>query len=144
MDQMYEYLLEFGSMGMFAAFLVWQHLNMQKRFDTLVEKFQEQLEKIRGDHKDDVQTLRDRYDSVLEGYNSERTQVRVNVAERIADLSKTIGDIPIDAIQIQIEAVALNQRNSHLILEKGMGMMREMQEDAKLKAMAKKLSDKDA
>jgi chitinase len=143
-----EILLEYGSLGLFAAFLVWQHLSMQKRFDQMVEKFQGQLEKIRGDQKEDIQGLRDRYDSVIKTYNDERTEIRLNLAEKVTKLSDKVNEVaqemqtlPFDGLQIQIEAISLNQRNSHLLLEKGMDVMKELQEDAKLKAMARKLSD---
>ena len=38
--------LEYGALGLFAGFLVWQHLSMQKRLDKLVDKFQLQLNSI--------------------------------------------------------------------------------------------------
>ena len=145
MDQMYEYLLEFGSMGMFAAFLVWQHLNMQKRFDALVERFQDQLSSLRTEYKEDTDELRDRYDKVIGTYNDERTAIRMNLSEKIAKVedkvegvNTSVQTLPFDALQIQIEAVSMAQRNSHLILEKGMEVVQEMREQAKIKAMARK------
>ena len=68
----FELLLEHGSLGLFAAFLVYQHLNMQKRFDALIQNFQEQLEKIQSIQKSEINEIRDRYDKVLESYNDER------------------------------------------------------------------------
>ena len=76
----FELLLEHGSLGLFAAFLVYQHLNMQKRFDALIQNFQEQLEKIQSIQKSEINEIRDRYDKVLESYNDERTQIRVRNA----------------------------------------------------------------
>jgi hypothetical protein len=37
-------------MGLFAAFLVWQHIGMQKRADLRDEKFQERLDQLREDY----------------------------------------------------------------------------------------------
>jgi len=138
-----EILLEYGSLGLFAAFLVWQHLSMQKRFDALVDKFQTQLEKLRGEQKDDIEEMRERYDKVIASYNDERTAIRVNLAEKISQVESQINKIPFDAIQIQIESVSLAQRNSHLLIEKGMESIKKMEEEAKLRDMARKLTKAD-
>lgn len=138
-----EILLEYGSLGLFAAFLVWQHLSMQKRFDALVDKFQTQLEKLRGEQKDDIEEMRERYDKVIASYNDERTAIRVNLAEKISQVASQINKIPFDAIQIQIESVSLAQRNSHLLIEKGMESIKKMEEEAKLRDMARKLTKAD-
>ena len=143
--------LEYGALGLFAGFLVWQHLSMQKRLDKLVDKFQGQLEGIQAKAEASEEKLRDRYDTVIKQLQDDKTTFRVNVAEQIAAAMRNIDSIkahvdglPFDALQIQIESIALNQRNSYLMLEKGMGVINKMQEDAKLKDLARKLSDKDA
>ena len=143
MDSIVELLVNGSPMAAFAIFLIYLYTTMQKRMDSLVERFQEQLEKIQTGQKEEITELRDRYDKVITTYNDERTQIRVNLAERIGKVGASIDNLPIETLQIQIEAVSLAQRNSHLLLEKGMEMMREQQDEAKLKAMAKKLSDKD-
>ena len=51
--------------------------------------------------------------------------------------------LPFDAIRMQIESISLNQRNAQIILEKGMEEINKIQEEAKLKAMARKLTDKE-
>ena len=48
--------------------------------------------------------------------------------------------LPFDNVQIQIESIALNQRNSHDLLQKGMGVLDKMQEEQKIKAMARNIS----
>ena len=141
-----EALLEYGSMGLFAAFLVWQHLSMQKRFDKLYESFKVQLKDLQEKSEKNEDKLRSRYDDVIKQYQDDKTTFRINVAAQVEDairkieeVNKKIETIPLEAIQIQIEGLSLNQRNSHLILEKGMEIMKEMQEEAKIRAMAKKL-----
>jgi regulator of replication initiation timing len=140
--------LEYGSMGLFAGFLVWQHLSMQKRFDKLVERFQGQLEGIQSKSEANEDKLRDRYDVVIKQLQDDKTTFRLNVAEQISEAMRSIeslkihmDSLPFDNLQIQIEAIALNQRNSHLILEKGMDQLRKMEEDQRLKEMAKRMSD---
>ena len=44
MEALVDSLLADGHLGIFAAFLVFQFVTMQKRLDKLVEKFQEQIE----------------------------------------------------------------------------------------------------
>lgn len=134
-----EILLEYGALGIFAAFLVWQHLSMQKRFDRMVEKFQLQLEKLRTEQKDDIEEMRGRYDKVINSYNSERTEVRVNLSDKISKVVQRINDLPFEAIQINIEGLSLSQRNSHLQIEKIVEILKEKQEKEKLKEMARKL-----
>ena len=141
-------LLEYGALGIFAGFLVWQHLSMQKRLDKLVDKFQLQLESIQEKSESSEEKLRDRYDTVIKGLQDDKTTFRLNVAEQIAEAMRSIDSLrshidglPFSNLQIQIEAIALNQRNSHLILEKGMEQLRKIEEDQKLKEMARRMSD---
>jgi len=148
---LFEALLEYGSMGLFAAFLVWQHLSMQKRFDKLVERFQTQLEGIQEKSDAAEDKLRVRYDSVIATYQEDKTAFRDNVAGRVTEVfrkleevEKQVDALPFDAVLIQIESVSMALRSNHQILEKGMGIMDDMKEEAKIKEMARKLSsDKD-
>lgn len=142
--------LEYGALGLFAGFLVWQHLSMQKRFDKLVDKFQGQLEGIQEKSDANEDKLRDRYDTVIKQYQDDKTTFRVNVSGKIDEvirkmnsLKESVDKLPFDGLQIQIEAISLNQRNSQVILEKGMDIMNKIQEEQKLREMARKLSEKD-
>ena len=64
-DGLITQLLDFGALGIFAGFLVWQHLGMQKRLDSLVDKFQSQLDKINSDYDSRIDAMRARYDIVI-------------------------------------------------------------------------------
>jgi len=64
-DELITQLLDFGALGIFAGFLIWQHLGMQKRLDSLVDKFQTQLNKINTDYDDRIDAMRERYDIVI-------------------------------------------------------------------------------
>lgn len=101
--------LEYGSLGLFAAFLVWQHLSMQKRFDKMVDNFQVQIEKIRDDHKKDTEELRSRYDNVISSYNDERTQLRSNLAIKLKGVREEVDEVnrKIDSSLIIIESVSV-------------------------------------
>jgi len=140
MDDISTILLEQGSLGLFAAFLIYQFFQMNKRLDQRNENFMSQLDKIKESNKEEINQLRDRYDAVISSYNDERTQIRINLAEKITKVEHSIQNLPFDNIQIQIEAISLGQRANQSTLEKGMDIMKQMQEEAKLKEMARKLA----
>ena len=139
-NQIFNAFLEFGAMGLFCGFLVWQHLNMQKRLDKLVEKFQEQLANIQEKTEANEDKLRNRYDLVLDEYRNEKTAIRVDISGQLNKVMYKLEMLPFDNVQIQIESIALNQRNSHDLLQKGMGVLDKMQEEQKIKAMARNIS----
>lgn len=68
METMIDHLLADGHLGLFAAFLVFQFLSLQKRLDRAVEAFQSQLDQIRKDYDSRTDKMRDRYDKVIEEY----------------------------------------------------------------------------
>jgi hypothetical protein len=82
-DTLISQLLDFGALGIFAGFLVWQHLGMQKRLDTLVESFQSQLRDIQAREDAQEERLRDRYDAVIAKYDSERTQTQSDIVTKL-------------------------------------------------------------
>lgn len=93
MDSMLDILLNHGSLGVFAAFLIWLYTNMQQRMDELVNKFQSQIDEMRKDQKDEQELLRVRYDDVISKYDSERKQVRLQIKERIEKVSVMVQKI---------------------------------------------------
>ena len=114
---MFNVLFEYGAMGIFAAFLVWQHLTMQKRSDSMIEKFQRQLDKIREDQKNELQEIRGRYEKVIENQAREREQTRQMFFDKISEVD----------------------RDTDQIIE----MLKEQQQEKKLKELAKKMAGKD-
>ena len=68
MEALVDSLLADGHLGVFAAFLVYQFVMMQKRLDKLVEGFQEQLDEIRKEYEDRSEKMRERYDRVIKEY----------------------------------------------------------------------------
>ena len=64
-DQLISQLVDFGALGLFSGFLVYQFLQMQKRLDNLVERFQEQVTNIGEDFDNRVEAMRQRYDIVI-------------------------------------------------------------------------------
>lgn len=68
MDALVDSLLSDGHLGVFAAFLIFQFMTMQKRLDKLVEGFQEQIDEIRKDYDLRTEKMRERYDRVIQEY----------------------------------------------------------------------------
>ena len=65
MEALVDSLLADGHLGVFAAFLVYQFVTMQKRLDKLVSGFQEQLKEINDEYDERIEKMRERYDSVI-------------------------------------------------------------------------------
>ena len=72
MEALIDQLLAGGHLGLFAAFLVWQFIGLQKRLDKLVESFQSQLKDITEDYDKRIVKMRERYDSVIREARAER------------------------------------------------------------------------
>ena len=68
MEALVDSLLADGHLGIFAAFLVFQFITMQKRLDKLVEGFQEQIDEIRKEYGERSEKMRARYDKVIDEY----------------------------------------------------------------------------
>tara|TARA_R100000008_G_scaffold30427_1_gene16933 strand:- start:1694 stop:2005 length:312 start_codon:yes stop_codon:yes gene_type:complete len=71
MEALIDTLLAGGHLGLFAAFLVYQFMAMQKRLDKLVEGFQEQLDEIRKEYDARSEKMRERYDRVIDEYRGQ-------------------------------------------------------------------------
>ena len=107
-------LFDFGALGMFAGFLIWQHLGMQKRLDTMVEKFQEQLREIEKGHEDRVEVMRGRYDAVIKEVRAEGAQQLRECLNQRDELIDKLGD----QIEDNAKAVATALMKQDLALSK--------------------------
>ena len=90
MEALVDSLLADGHLGVFAAFLVYQFVTMQKRMDALVENFQKQLKEINDEYDGRIDKMRERYDSVIKEARAETVdqakdflQVRNKIQEQI-------------------------------------------------------------
>ena len=68
MEALVDSLLADGHLGVFAAFLLYQFITMQKRLDKLVEGFQDQVEQMRAEYNERTERMRERYDNVIKEY----------------------------------------------------------------------------
>ena len=146
-------LLDHGSLGVFAAFLIWLYTSMQKRMDLLVESFQKQLVEIRKEYKEDVTDMRNRYDEVIEGLNKDSLDLRSNISTEIRAIGTRI-----DGVDNNVEIMSLSQSESISAVvdiskvsssikeeldgttkkvEQCLSIMNEMKEDERLRTLAK-------
>tara|TARA_R100001082_G_scaffold97599_1_gene65519 strand:+ start:205 stop:516 length:312 start_codon:yes stop_codon:yes gene_type:complete len=72
MEAIVDQLMAGGHLGLFAAFLVWQFIALQKRLDRLVESFQSQLKDINDNYDQRLVSMRERYDTVIREARTER------------------------------------------------------------------------
>ena len=68
MEALVASLLADGHLGVFAAFLLYQFITMQKRLDKLVEGFQDQVEQMRAEYNERTERMRERYATVIKEY----------------------------------------------------------------------------
>ena len=120
-------LLDFGALGIFAGFLVWLYVGMQKRLDGLVEKFQIQLDrinadcaerndKINADYDSRIERMRERYDIVIKEARSGGTEA----LQQMKEVSKKL-----DAATIKIDEGLSNAQDALEKLDEGLSTMRD-------------------
>lgn len=94
-------LLEYGSLGIFAIFLIWQHVTMikrsredqsaaQDRADSLVERFEVQLASIQTKYEEREDNLRSRYDIVIADLNANRDTLKNEIHTSLTGVSGKI------------------------------------------------------
>jgi hypothetical protein len=131
-DDIFSQLFDFGALGLFAGFLIWQHLGMQKRLDLMVQKFQEQLREIESQHEARVEVMRERYDLVI---NKVRAQGAEQLRECLAsrdDLVSKLGDQVEDNARAVAKAL-VKQDVALAKLDEGLTEMRLQREVRRLK-----------
>lgn len=136
MEEFYTYLLEWGSMGLFAGYLVWSSLQQKKSEVERVQSFQDQLDRyladykseikdIRRESKEETDKIRSKYEEVLRTYQDERTAVRQNISSRVREVGQDVTsmDAEVKGLQINVENV--------------INLLREMSQRQELKDLAK-------
>jgi Skp family chaperone for outer membrane proteins len=89
-DALLSQLADFGALGIFAAFLMYQHFTMQKKMDQLIERFQAQLNDIRAQCDAQEEKLRDRYDSVIAKYEEDAKALRDGLVKAVEDVARKL------------------------------------------------------
>jgi len=107
-------LLDFGALGIFCAFLVWQHVSMQRRLDKMSDEWRKSLETVETAHSEAEQNIRDRYDAILARYESTREAVYKDVVETLNDNRASIGIVSqkIEDLRQEIRLLAIDGSRS--------------------------------
>ena len=92
MDEITKYLLEYGALGGFCAFLVWSHIKSEKRMESMQHGFQEQIKEISDRHEDRETTLRDRYDGIIAKQDESKERILVDVIARLTSQENKLDD----------------------------------------------------
>lgn len=140
MDEFYQYLLDYGAMGLFAAWLAYNQIQQKKAEDERVTKFQEQLDKLnaesredlgklRTESKEEVEKIRQRYDGVLDEYRDERTMVRDRLGAKITEVAR------------HVEGMESTMRGIETTQSEVKALLKEFSEQRKLEAMIKAKAD---
>ena len=139
MMEVFEMLLDHGSLGLFAAFLVWLYTSMQKRMDALVDRFQDQLDRKREDQKQEILEMRNRYDEVIANYNKEISQTRLDVADKVKTILDwtAIADGKINSFVVKLELLSDNNDELKASVNTTLEIIKSIQQEQKIKDMAR-------
>ena len=101
MEDLLKILIDYGSLGIMCAVLLWLHVQTSKKSDAQTAQFLDQLEKIRQSSKEEEEKIRNRFMEVIAKYDDERTQLRSNLAGQIKDLESKV-----DALATQMAGIS--------------------------------------
>lgn len=91
------YLLDFGALGAFCAFLVWSHVQGGKRLDSITATFQAQLETLTARFDQREELIRSRYDQIIERQRTAKEHIIGDVVNRLSSqerkLDETLGRV---------------------------------------------------
>lgn len=136
--EIFEMLLDHGSLGLFAAFLVWLYTSMQKRMDALVDRFQDQLDRIGETQKQEILEIRNRYDEVISNYNNEISKTRLDVADKVKSILDwtVITEGKIQSIVVKLELLSDNNDEVKVIVTHILDAIKSIQQEQKIKDLA--------
>tara|TARA_R110000824_G_scaffold321343_1_gene508188 strand:+ start:10473 stop:10808 length:336 start_codon:yes stop_codon:yes gene_type:complete len=90
-------LADYGALGIMVLFLIWQHLGMQKRLDGLVDSFRQDSEAMNTSFDERVETIRAKYEVVIEGIRRECREAEDKVVVQRDKLQDELAGIIRDA-----------------------------------------------
>ncbi len=78
-------LLDFGALGLFTGFLIWQYNKTQNRLQEIVERFQKSVQDQEMAHNKAEELIRTRYDAVIARHELQRENVYKDVVQKLDD-----------------------------------------------------------
>jgi len=88
--QLVTYLLDFGGLGVFCAFLVWSYIASSKRLDRQTEAMTTQLEALSSRFEAREQAIRDRYEGQIERERASKELLMSDVVTRLASQEQQV------------------------------------------------------
>lgn len=96
-DAVLSTLADYGALGIMVLFLIWQHLGMQQRLDGLVDSFRQDTEAMNTSFDERVETIRAKYEVVIEGIRRECREAEDKVVVQRDKLQDELAGIIRDA-----------------------------------------------
>lgn len=93
MDPILEGLLQHGSLGIFAGYLIWECSRLRQAQAAQVAKFELLLEKLRDDSKEEQREIRTRYDLVISELNQKAETSRTHFSEKVDNVLRRTDQI---------------------------------------------------
>ena len=93
-----ELLLQHGSLGIFAGYLIWECTRLRQAQAAQVAKFEHLLKVLRDDGKEEQKEIRNRYDLVINELNQKSEASRTHFGEKVDHVLRRT-----DQIQVGLE-----------------------------------------
>ena len=147
METAVDLLVNGSPMAAFAIFLIYLYATTSKKTDALVEKFMDQIEKMRQSNKGDIEEMRQRYDAVIDRYNSERSEWRGKLFSEAGEINRKVDALSLtqEGASAMVEDVVDRVKALESIcaklqesLDKCTETLKEMHQEAKFKELAEK------
>lgn len=90
MEQMITELLNYGSLGLFAVFLVWQYIEQKRQLREMLTGFQTKLDEMRDQSDTREGKLRKRYDDVIASITKEKSEIQMSLLTKVSELEKSV------------------------------------------------------
>ena len=101
-DSLLASLLDYSALGIFAAYLIWQSVQSNKKQDKMLDDFREELEELRDRREQELNDLRDRYSGVIDDISSHRDQLMDGIDRKQKGIFARL-----DRIQATVEGTAV-------------------------------------
>jgi hypothetical protein len=147
METAVDLLVNGSPMAAFAIFLIYLYTTTSKKTDALVDKFMEQIEKMREGNKGEIEEMRQRYDVVIERYHTEQGGLRGKLFTVAGEINRTVDAVSlaqegttamIEDLMDRVKALEARGSKLQLGLDKTCDTLKEMQQETKLKELADK------
>lgn len=147
METVLELLVNGSPMAAFAIFLIYLYTTTTKKTDALMTQFVEQIDKMREGNKEEITEMRQRYDAVIDRYNSERSELRGQLFTEAGEINRKVDVLTLTQEGTSVVVEDINDRVKVLevmgaklqdTLDNTCYTLREMQQEAKLKELADK------